>query len=162
MLTQETNKRSESTAWEEKAVVMAVSVLVERIERLPEGDRNELFDLIKEMRNADSREERESLVGAFLEVLEQEPITSTRMAMADESIGRDKDLDNWRRFVSERLRAARNDCGLTQQQLAERSGLPQSHISRLESGRHSPSRMTLEKIANALSVNLSSLDPAAD
>ena len=48
---------------------------------------------------------------------------------------------------------------LTQVELAEKSGIPQSHISRLESNKHSPSRATLKRIAKALKVDLSELDP---
>ena len=50
---------------------------------------------------------------------------------------------------------------VTQEQLAAKAGLPQSHISRLEGAKHSPSRATLEKIAAALEVPLSCLDPSA-
>jgi len=51
---------------------------------------------------------------------------------------------------------------MTQQQLAEKAGLPQSHISRLEAGMHSPSHKTLEKIAAAMEIAMGDLDPAAD
>jgi transcriptional regulator with XRE-family HTH domain len=51
--------------------------------------------------------------------------------------------------------------GWTQEQLAAESGLPQSHISRLEAGKHSPSRATLEKIAKALGVDVAVFDPSA-
>ncbi|MDM8008608.1 MAG: helix-turn-helix transcriptional regulator [Phycisphaerae bacterium] len=44
--------------------------------------------------------------------------------------------------------------------LASKSGLPQSHISRLEAGRHSPSHKTLEKLASALAVPVNRLDPS--
>jgi hypothetical protein len=44
----------------------------------------------------------------------------------------------------------------------EKSGLPQSHISRLERARHRPSRATVEKIARALGRLVSDFDPSAD
>ena len=48
----------------------------------------------------------------------------------------------------------------TQLNLAKKSGLMQSHISRLELGQHSPSHKTLKKIAGALRVNVSDIDPS--
>jgi len=62
-------------------------------------------------------------------------------------------------FVGKKIRERREAAGLTQEQLAEKSGLPQSHISRLENARHSPSRSTLDKIASALQISLADLDP---
>jgi transcriptional regulator with XRE-family HTH domain len=49
---------------------------------------------------------------------------------------------------------------MTQVELAQRSSLPQSHISRLEAGKHSPTQTTLEKLAQALDANLSDLEPS--
>jgi transcriptional regulator with XRE-family HTH domain len=52
-------------------------------------------------------------------------------------------------FVSRRISEERTKAGLTQEELARRAGLPQSHISRLETGKRSPSHVTIEKIAAA-------------
>ena len=49
----------------------------------------------------------------------------------------------------ERLRRAK---GLTQEQLAERSGFSQQYISGLENGRRNPTVVTLYEIATALDV----------
>ncbi len=66
--------------------------------------------------------------------------------------GSEDDLGNWTAYVSQRIREARERAGLTQEQLSVQSGLPQSHISRLEQGKHSPTAKTLEKIATALKL----------
>jgi DNA-binding XRE family transcriptional regulator len=72
-----------------------------------------------------------------------------------------KDAVNKRReAIAARLKALRNTANLTQKQLAEKSGLPQSHISRLEAGQHGPSLKTVLKLASALGVSLVDLDPA--
>jgi DNA-binding XRE family transcriptional regulator len=47
--------------------------------------------------------------------------------------------------------------GLTQKQLANASQLPRTYISRIENGRIIPGLVTLERVAGALCVNLSSL-----
>lgn len=92
------------------------------------------------------------------EILEQSPMSVAPMQLPEET---GEELQSWIDFVSGRIRDARKNAGLTQTQLAEKSGLPQSHISRLESGRHSPSSLTLEKIARALDIPMSTFDPSA-
>ncbi len=49
---------------------------------------------------------------------------------------------------------ARKNSGLTQKELAEKSGIAQGDISKLEKGLKNPSLKTLEKIANALGMTL--------
>lgn len=50
--------------------------------------------------------------------------------------------------------SARNEQHLTQSQLAERTGLRQSNISRIEKGQAMPSIATLSKIAQGLGKEL--------
>ncbi len=55
------------------------------------------------------------------------------------------------------VKALREEHGLTQEQLAEKSGLTRGYISRMEAGDYredSPSIRTLQKIAEGLSVPL--------
>lgn len=54
--------------------------------------------------------------------------------------------DNW-------LRRARLELGLTQSELARRTGIPQPQISRYEYGQW-PSRETLLRLAAALKINI--------
>ena len=63
-----------------------------------------------------------------------------------------------RNFAS--LRRARK---LTQEQLAERSGLSQQYLSSLERGQRNPSIVTIYVVATALGVShLDLLDPSLD
>jgi transcriptional regulator with XRE-family HTH domain len=48
------------------------------------------------------------------------------------------------------LRNARERSGLTQEQVALASGVPQGHYSRIETGKHDPGIRTLVRIARAL------------
>ncbi len=50
--------------------------------------------------------------------------------------------------------AARNEMNITQRELAERCGMKQSNISRLESGNYNPSLEFLKKIASGLDKEL--------
>lgn len=49
---------------------------------------------------------------------------------------------------------ARQSAGLTQQQLAERTGIAQADISKLESGRANPSVRTLQRLAAGMGKRL--------
>ena len=56
--------------------------------------------------------------------------------------------------IARAIIAARLKAGLTQQELAARADLPQSNISRLESGTINPTIQTLEKVAKGLDKRL--------
>ena len=49
---------------------------------------------------------------------------------------------------------ARSEQNMTQKELAERTGIRQSHISRLESGNYNPSLKFLKKVAAGLGKQL--------
>jgi transcriptional regulator with XRE-family HTH domain len=50
------------------------------------------------------------------------------------------------------LRAAREKLGLTQEEVAERSGVHATEISRMEAGKRDPQVSTLRKLAKAVEV----------
>jgi DNA-binding XRE family transcriptional regulator len=167
MIAQELNRPSDvpgsglSPTLDHQALTMALAILVERIRGLPADDKHDLFALVKEIPNSDA-EELESIVITMREILEQAPSSIQRMRGATSQAPHAPGLKKWMDFVSQRIVEARTVAGLTQSELAEKSGLPQSHISRLECGKHSPSRVTLERIASALGIPVSNLDPSAE
>ena len=50
--------------------------------------------------------------------------------------------------LARRMREMRIAKKLTQEEVAEKASMPQSVVARIESGKHSPSLYTLERIAN--------------
>lgn len=54
--------------------------------------------------------------------------------------------------LGENLRAAREKCDLTQEQLSERTGVQAGEISRIETGKRDPQVSTLLKIAKGLGL----------
>ncbi len=70
--------------------------------------------------------------------------------------------ESWKVFIADRVKGYRVERKWTQDDLAEKSGLPQSHISRIESAKHSPSRKTVERLAEAFGVPVGELDPSDD
>ena len=56
--------------------------------------------------------------------------------------------------IGRRIAETRKERGLTQTQLAERCGLQQAHIARIEAGRYSVGLDTLAQIADALGMKI--------
>jgi len=59
--------------------------------------------------------------------------------------------------VAQRVKSERVQQGLRQEDLAERAGIKRPNIARLEKGFHMPSISTLQKVAQALNLDMSSL-----
>lgn len=55
------------------------------------------------------------------------------------------------------LKAARRAAGLTQEEVARRSGVHQVHLSRLENGKVQPTVRTLVRLAEVYGVEVGSL-----
>ena len=53
-----------------------------------------------------------------------------------------------------KLKELRKSKGYTQQALAEKAGIDEKHLSRVENGKYFPSYATLNKLLNALGVTL--------
>lgn len=138
-----------SMSFRDQAIAIAVPVIMDRIERLSKEDRDDLFALVKELACATTEEDRFGICDTIIEILDGKPVSVERADLSESGVQSEKWL-KWTNWVSKKIRDARNEVGLTQEELAEMSGLPQSHISRIENGKHSPARATIEKIANAL------------
>jgi transcriptional regulator with XRE-family HTH domain len=66
-------------------------------------------------------------------------------------------LQDINRLVGERIRTLRRRKGITQDQLAELTGLNRVHLYRLENGRQSMTLNTLKIIADTLEVRVRDL-----
>jgi len=58
---------------------------------------------------------------------------------------------------SQALREARQEKGISQEELADRAGLHRTYISQIERGLKSPSLRSLEQIAQALDLSIAAL-----
>lgn len=63
-------------------------------------------------------------------------------------------MSDSKKLIGERIGKLRKARRLTQSELAEKIGLDNSHLSRLETGKHYPSLDSLEAMAQALDVEL--------
>jgi DNA-binding XRE family transcriptional regulator len=145
-----------------KPAILALSILIDRLGTLSKEDRDDLFELLSEWAKVDDPEERARILEAMEEILAGPPSVEAKAMPLTEVKPMPPRLKNWTEFISKGIRNAREAAGLTQQQLAEKAGLRQSHISRLENGEHSPNHITLEKIAHALGKSIGDLDPGSD
>lgn len=136
---------------------LAVAVLQDRISRLPQPDRDDLMELMPDLLSGAPEDQAAARV-AVAEILNQQPAQVVAYPLPESA---DAELDGWLKFVSSRIREEREKAGLTQVQLAAKAGIPQPHLSKLENGVHSPTSMTLEKLATALGISVSTFDPSA-
>ena len=89
----------------------------------------------------------------------------TKNSMIDTAVARLQEPDvQWvdadvlgRQLASERIAQARRAAGLTQKQLGERLGVPQSQICRVERNPDHTSVRMLKRLARALAVDVSHL-----
>ena len=125
--------------------------------QLPEQDARDVWEL-SEVFVFGKDEEREEIIHEIQQIL-----LGCEGVFQSIDLDREPDDDQkWLGPLSQRIRKARVKAGLTQVQLATKAGIPQSHVSRLETAKHSPSHKTLSRIAKALDVPLSQFDPSAD
>lgn len=127
---------------------------------VPKEDHKDLFESLAVLITTDDQEEKDSA-----EVTIREILSSSNGTVIDWPAPTDTDrqqIGSWLKFVSDAVKLERKAAGLNQKQLAEKSGLQQPHISRIERGKISPTRKTLEVIAIALGISVSKLDPSAE
>lgn len=158
MATSELVKGFNGLGLESQVIAWALPVILDRVNRLTKEDRDSLLELVKELPNIKTKEDMEEMVATMREIIEQRPGTVVEMDVPEEP-SRPNNLAKWLEFVSKKVRDARVEANLTQEQLAGKSGLPQSHISRIETGKLSPSRRTLERLAQALGKPVTDFDP---
>lgn len=78
---------------------------------------------------------------------------------ADVQPGAAEQVDRFQSRIGAALKKLRLERGMSQEELAQKAGLKQSHVSRLEAGVHTPSDLTIQRLANALGVSPTALDP---
>ncbi len=66
-------------------------------------------------------------------------------------------MNNENKSLGNVVRRRRIELDLTQQELAERSGITQAHISRIERGEYNTSSVTICKLAKALNIPVAKL-----
>lgn len=139
---------------------VVVTWLLRRFEELSSESFGEIVLLVETMMNPDTLpEERAEIYETIREILFPHLIGNVCLGnLGDEQTAtRVQERTNW---IGNKVKEYRENKNLTQSELAEKSGLRQPQISRLEAGVHSPSFKTLQKLANALDIAVGDLDPS--
>ena len=140
---------------------LVVSYLLHRISSLSKEALADLAELGRDVANCESWEQFGEIAQTMREILFPDSVLGDVQRSGPESKVTER-LRRHSEFVGDKIKEHRESAHMTQTQLAEAAGLPQSHISRLENGQHSPSNKTVAKIAGALKVSIRDLDPMED
>lgn len=138
---------------------LAVATLVNRMMSLDKEALGDLVSLGKELAKCGDEDTYREIVETIREVLFPE-LAGTIQMVDPKSIRPTERLAKMTAHIGKTIQARRKASGMTQITLAKAAGIPQSHVSRLESGLHSPSHKTLERIAKALGATVGELNPA--
>jgi len=141
-----------------REMMLAFSILMNRIGSLSKADRSDLFELLTEWGKETDPDERANVQDAMLEIIAAEPITATPLDL-DPSASLSTEFA---KFFGRKVKQLREKAGLSQQQLAETIGIPQSYVSRIENGEHAPTFKTRAKFAGAFGVETRELDPTSE
>lgn len=135
---------------------LAIAVLRERISRMKEEDREDLYQLLPYLFSTDEEEASEAKL-AVAEIMDQRKGNAISL---EETLDGAEECEKWMAFVGEKVRAERLKRNWNQETLAEKAGLQQAHISKIENKVHSPNRRTLEKLAQAFDLPVGFFDPS--
>jgi len=139
--------------------------VMEMVRAHPEEDKVLFERLFLAAVRAENQEEREDAIVTMAEILSDGPQGNVHVLEWDLGNAvsteppQSENLRKWTEHVGGRVRALREKQGMTQEDLAIKASLTQSHISRIEKGVHSPSFKTLSKIAAVLGVSVGQIDP---
>jgi DNA-binding XRE family transcriptional regulator len=137
---------------------IAMAYLIDRMMKLPKDAASDLASLGEDIAKCKDQDTYIGILETMKEIIFPELIGKVRYGSAGSPEPTEK-YQKYKDFIGGKIEELRKNAGMTQEALAEKSGLTQSHVSRLELGQHSPSRKTLEKIALALEVDVNVLDP---
>lgn len=138
--------------------------------KLPRHKRQRVFQLLsllQEAECAEVSEESEEIKQAIAEIVVKSRIAVPRQAATGEledgiSESAKETVAAYHHRIGDAIRKRREELKMTQQQLSEKCGLPQSHICRLEVGKHAPTRITIERLGEALGLSPNQIDPLYD
>lgn len=136
--------------------VSACEIVASILGQLPDDGKADLLEVLQVM--GGSQEEMDAGGDTIREMLL--PLVGTIVPAVPKQEGRDDRVQKWSEWVGQKVREFRKLAQMTQSELSEKSGLPQSHISRIENGEISPTRATIERIAAAFGRGIEDFDPS--
>ncbi len=138
----------------------ARSFLNRRLAEMSEEDRAAVIELLQIAGSPDCEDEAE-VNQAITELLLPDSFAGPIDEDDDDDRAKER-VEAYRKKVGSSVRALRTAKGMTQDELAKATGLPQSHISRIEKGKHASTFITIQRLASALGTTPSQIDPGFD
>ena len=141
----------------------AQRALLDRILRLRPAQQRRISQLVKLYQETEDPEEAIEIGEVLAEILFRSPedLKGTPVSK-EQSRDAGKALRKHRTYVGNQIRKHRQRLNMSQDELARKAGIPQSHVCRLETGKHAPTYVTIKKLAQALGVQPSDLDLGFD
>ncbi len=141
---------------------------VQSFHRLSAAKKSRVIRLYQSMSITDNEKEQDEIALAIVEIVLPKSIGLN--GLSEKAVPLDDDIDptdaaavaGYHAEIGRIVRQLREEMGWSQQELASRSELPDTHIGRLETGQHAPTNLTIEKIAKALKVPPSTIDVLHD
>lgn len=138
-------RRSHATP---SSMELALQLVRESYTQLSAADRKDFYDLFRELKTTRDEEGIAEIFEALRELLDTRPLQV--VALSTEYQAPSREIQEWMKVLSSRVKQARQEAKLTQMELAELTGIHQAHLSRIENAQNSPSHKTLAKIAKAV------------
>jgi DNA-binding XRE family transcriptional regulator len=130
-----------------------------RLVSLAPDDLKRLKRLAAEFMGSPEHERPEILQSIVELLLPDEHIGGVDSTPPEIEPARREKLDRSRQYIGSQIKLHRERAGLTQESLARKAKIPQSHVCRLERGKHVPSHITIDRIAKALKISPALIDP---
>jgi DNA-binding XRE family transcriptional regulator len=146
---------------EQKRLVQKIFLAYRRLPSKKKERVDKLAELLDQSEDSDEQTEIALAIGEILvpELVGVDKCAGNTADLEEGVSDRTKrKVDAYRMHVGTAIRQRRGELQLTQEELAKKAGIPQSHISRLEDGQHSPTAKTIERLARALETEPSKLD----
>ena len=140
--------------------------VVERLLRLSPEKTARMLELWRLHGQSSDHEERREITKVIVEIVYPAfvdiPWSPGATGMLEEGVSREtmRKVKSYRRQVGLRVKNRRNALGMTQEVLAQKAGIPQSHVCKIEKGVHASTDTTIQRVADALGIAPSELDPA--
>jgi DNA-binding XRE family transcriptional regulator len=136
--------------------------LLEHFLGLNSRKQKRLLELAQLFRDSVDTDEKRGIADSLAEIMFRQAGDLTAVSLEVDGLEPKQRLALHREFVAKNIVKERQKRKWTQEELAEKAGLPQSHVSRLERCVHAPSYLTIEKLAGAFGIAPGQLDPSFD
>ena len=134
----------------------------ELLRSLPKETAGDLVELFQQLAKENDEQLQAEIVQTIEEIVMPESMNVKLRAefelTSEDVYVRDR-LTSYRQKVGETIKKRRTQLKMSEVELAEKVGISQSHICRLETGLHVPTHVTIERVASALDATPSQLDP---